>query len=643
MTYVAGSGRWSVSGSTALTDAAGGDPAGITYQSAGNVITAVVASVSPGVNGTVTFQVNVASGVAPSILNNTATYSYNNGAANVGPFNSNTAAFEVLQTAGVNATDAASTTDADATTNDVVLVNTAPQGSTVTFDNTIQNTGNGSDSFDITVSGSNFPAGTTFLLFKSDGVSPLTDTSGNGTPDTGPVAAGGSYHVFVKAVLPAGASGAGPFNVTKTARSVLDPAQTNTVTDRLGAITSNSVDLTNNTALPGAPGAGAGPEALPVTTNTVNPGASTTFTLVVNNTGPSADNYDLSVVGALPSGWTVLFKADGGAGNCSTTAANITNTGSINASANLVVCAVVNVPAGTVAGDTDVIFRASSPASGVQDQKRDRVTVNAQRGVTVTPNGSGQVAPNNAVVYQHIITNGGNVTEAISFPGVFLTDTQSANGWTSTAFLDNGTSPGVLDAGDTPITNATTFNLAPSATQAVLVRVFAPSTAATGQVDQTTATVTYTNTSGAPVAQTTTATDTTTVITGLLTLLKEQALDANCDGTPDTGFSTANITSGAIPGACIRYRITANNTGTAPVSSVVVSDSTPANTVYDNGSRNSTGGACGTGAVDAAAATSVGSVTAPACGSSGSVSATVGNLTPGQSAVITFGVFINNN
>ena len=212
MTYVASSGRWSVSGSTALTDAAAGDPAGITYQVAGNVITAVVASVSPGVNGTVTFQVNIAAGVAPSILNNTATYSYNNGAGNVGPFNSNTASFQVLQTAGVSATDAASTTDADATTNDIVLVNTAPQGSTVTFDNTIQNTGNGSDSFDITMSGSNFPAGTTFLLFKSDGVSPLVDTSGNGTPDTGPVASGASYHVFVKALLPAGTCTVGGSN-----------------------------------------------------------------------------------------------------------------------------------------------------------------------------------------------------------------------------------------------------------------------------------------------------------------------------------------------------------------------------------------------------------------------------------------------
>ncbi len=646
MTYVAGSGRWSVSGATALTDAAAGDPAGITYQSAGNVVTAVVASVSPGVNGTVTFQVNIAAGVAPSILNNTASYSYNNGAANVGPFNSNTASFAVLQTAGVAATDASSTTDADSTTNDIVLVSTAPQGSTVTFDNTIQNTGNGSDSFDITMSGSNFPAGTTFLLFKSDGVSPLVDTSGNGTPDTGPVAAGASYHVFVKAVLPAGTSGVGAFNVTKTARSVLDPTQSNTVIDRLGAITSNSVDLTNNTALPGAPGAGAGPEGSPVTTNTVSPGASTTFTLVVNNTGPSADNYDLSVVGALPSGWTVLFKADGGVGNCSTTGANITNTSSINSGASRVVCAQVNVPAGAAAVPSpgqSIVFRVASPTSGVQDSKLDAVVVSSVRAVSITPNGSGQTAPNNTVVYQHTITNGGNVTEAITFVGAFLSDTQSANGWSSTAFLDNGASPGVLDPGDTQITGASTFSVAPNATQPILVRVFAPSTAATGQIDQTTITVTATNVVGAPVAQTISATDTTTVITGLLQLLKEHALDANCDGTADTGFGTANISSGAIPGVCIRYRITASNAGTAAVNSVVVSDSTPANTVYDNGSRNSTGGACGTGAVDAAAATTVGSISAPACGSAGSVSAAVGTLNPGQSAVITFGVLINNN
>jgi uncharacterized repeat protein (TIGR01451 family) len=78
-------------------------------------------------------------------------------------------------------------------------------------------------------------------------------------------------------------------------------------------------------------------------------------------------------------------------------------------------------------------------------------------------------------------------------------------------------------------------------------------------------------------------TDSTTVINGDLTLLKEQALDANLDGQPDGGpsvYSTADITTGALPGRAIRYRITVTNTGTAPATQVKVFDTTPAFTTY---------------------------------------------------------------
>lgn len=56
--YVPGSARWSVSGSTPLTDGAGGDPAGINYDfdvTAPNRITAVIATLAPGQSGSLTF------------------------------------------------------------------------------------------------------------------------------------------------------------------------------------------------------------------------------------------------------------------------------------------------------------------------------------------------------------------------------------------------------------------------------------------------------------------------------------------------------------------------------------------------------------------------------------------------------------
>ena len=62
----------------------------------------------------------------------------------------------------------------------------------------------------------------------------------------------------------------------------------------------------------------------------------------------------------------------------------------------------------------------------------------------------------------------------------------------------------------------------------------------------------------------------TTTVQGM-TLVKEQALDATCDKTPDTAFAQTPVT--AIPGQCIVYKITATNTMTTKqLNNVVISD-----------------------------------------------------------------------
>ena len=126
-----------------------------------------------------------------------------------------------------------------------------------------------------------------------------------------------------------------------------------------------------------------------------------------------------------------MFKNDGGAGNCSTTGATITNSGLINGANSKLVCALVSVPAtgaGAVAGTTNITFRAQSVSSGAFDTKVDAVTVNAIHNVTLTPNNAGQAFPGNFVVYTHTITNNGNTTETISFPaGTFLVDSRDGH------------------------------------------------------------------------------------------------------------------------------------------------------------------------------------------------------------------------
>ncbi len=635
MTYVAGSGRWSVTGATALSDSGGTTgtaPNTITstYTAGSNTFAATVAQVPAGQSGTVSFQINVAAGTAASVLNNTATYSYNNGAGTTVSGNSNTVPFTVRQGASLTLTGQ-------------TVAGPAAPGAMVTLTNTLTNTGNATDTFNVTTGASTFPAGTTFQLFKSDGVTPLTDTNGDGTPDSGPVAAGATYNVIVKATLPPNATNAGaPFTLQKTATSVFDATKSATATDTLSAISANAVDVTNNSpynAGSPAPGQNAGPELTAVITNTTNPGTSTTFIVVANNRGPSPDSYNLgaSTVSSfasqtLPAGWTVTFKADGGAGNCSTTGATITSTASVPAGGAATVCAVVSVPAGYAAGTNALYFRALSPNSAASDTIHDAVTVSAARSISLTPNHAGQTYPGGSYVYTHTLTNTGNVTEGNgTVSSIALSTANNQAGWTSTLYYDANNN-GTLDATDPQISgNLNTVTglsagLAPGQSITVFVKVIAPSGALAGAVNATTITATTTNGSyGTTVPPPAVATDSTTVIAANLTLSKAQALDAGCAGpTGGTSYGAAGVS--AKPNQCVLYQITVTNAGVANATAVVVSDATPSFTTLSS-----------------LAATTVGSIAAgaPAVGGTGTITANVGTLTPGQSAVVTFGVRIN--
>ena len=630
MSYVTGSARWSATGALVLTDASNADAQGagptITYDfgiTTANQATATISSVAPGQSGTVTFQVSIntynsatATGQLAGVLNNTAVFNYNDGAGNVGPLNSNTFAFTVSPVLAVTMTGQ--------------TVASAAQGSTVNFNNLVRNNGNTPDSFDISIVPGTFPAGTTYQLYKSDGVSPLLDTNGNGIPDTGVIASGATYTVVMRITLPTGSNG-GPYSVGKTATSKLDPTKTATVNDVLTAVLANSVDLTNNAALGGGgvTGVGTGPEGSAQTTNATNPGTTTRFTLFVNNTSAVSDTYDLSASTnnsfttlVLPTGWTAVFR--------DVSNAVITNTGVINAGANKQVFADITVPANQVAIPAPgqlVYFRVLSPSSGAIDRKTDAVVINTVRNVQIAPSNSGQVFAGSSVVYGHTLINNGNVTENGGANTIVIGLADSQSNFSSVIYRDANNN-GVIDATD-PVVNvaADLGSLAPGASVKLLVRVTANAGVAAGTTDTTTLTVTTAGVvNGAAAPAVVTTTDGTTVIAGNLVMLKEQALDANCDGIADTAFSNANVSTGAIPGACVRYRVTITNIGTSDVVSVVLSDATPANTTYS---------------AIVAASVSQGSVTAPTNGTTGTVSATVGTLAPGASASVSFGVRIN--
>ena len=637
MTYVGGSARWSITGSTVLTDANDGAqgtaPDTIVYdynQTVAGRVTAVIARVQPGESRTLTFQVTIPANQNAGALQNTANYSYDPGTGTpTGIFPSNTATFLVTQGAGVTITGA--------------TVPNAVQGGTVSFTNVVTNTGNGADSFDITVTNTSsptaFPPGTTFQLFKTDGITPLVDTNGNSTPDTGTLPVNGTYSVVVQAILPPGAFGT---NVNYTANVVATShtsASTNAnANDVLTSVTASTADLTNTRSVAAgataADGLGIGPEGSVVMANTVNGGAQTRFVLFVNNTGTAADSYALAAsttsnfISGLPTGWSVVFTDTNGT--------VLTNTGSISAGSSKQINADIGVPAGYIPGATDIYFRALSPTTTASDRLHDAVIVAAIRSLAIIPNNSGQVVAGSTVVFSHTITNTGNVLEGDGqVSSVALALTNNLPGWTAVLYFDaNGN--GAIDPSENPITSLNFVSngaagLAPGESIRVLVKVTAPPGTPAGSTDTVNITATTTNgTYASAVPPVATATDSAIVVASDLQITKEQALDANLDGLPDTAYSVADITTGALPGRAIRYRITVRNNGSSPVDNVKVFDSTPAYTKYT---------AVGAAAISGGSAPSV--VTVPPDGSTGSFQFNAGSLNPGEQAVITFGVKID--
>lgn len=636
MSYVAGSGRWSESGTTAMTDsdpadaqAAGSDSilwcaydptctglpeaAQDSDSDSSNQVTATISRVGAGMRGEISFEVTIDAGLPASQLINIAEQEYNDGASVVTRTPTNQVSFTIIASPGV-VTNGSNTVSTDLTDEPITFAS-IPQGGTASFTDYVWNTGNGEDSFDLTLGSSTFPAGTAIMLYKADGVTPLLDTNGNGIPDTGNLDPNESAAIVIKAQLPPGATGSN-YEVTLTATSFIDNNLSNPARNILNNIIATSADLTNNAALGGSGvlGAGAGPEATALTTNTALPGTTTRFTLYVNNTGSSYDNYNLSASTdssfaslTLPAGWEVSFVD-----------ANdyvIDNTGSIAPNTSKLLYADVTIPADAPVSTTSIYFRITSPNTGVSDIKHDAVTVDEVTDLVLEPNNQSQVLPGGTVIYSHTLSNQGNAT----ITGIDLThaDNQTADGWSSDLYEDTD-GDGVLSAGDTRINNVA--SLAAGASKQLFVKVYAPATVPMGTENLTTITASWD--SG---ASSTSAEDLTTTNRTDVQITKEQALDALCDGTADTAFQ---VNSFAVePGQCVIYQLTAVNTGVDTIHNVRIQDATPAYTHFI------TAGGLPT--------LSQGALAAPINnGDEGNVVGNMGSVNAGDTATLTFGIEI---
>lgn len=611
VTYVAGSGVWSGS-ATARTDLAGDETNGkYDFDTTSKTLNFVIASVAPNTTGTLKFKVTVNAAVPAGSISNTA--SFDPDGPGVGtpeqPTNTTIVTVRSIYAGTINDSETDKYADnvaptAPIGTKDDTITATTAQGVAVNFGKIvggeeiwIHNTGNVTETYNVSVNYNSLPAGSTVQLFKADGLTPLTDTNGDPVVDGGPIAVNGSQKIVARVTLPSTYTTTTPISAILSIKPVSNSAAlADTITLSISSVTANKVDLSNGSGdrdgiKDDTPNAGEGPYIAGdiITSLATNPGVAVSFPLAVTNFGTNSDNFNIS--SDLPAGWTVKYFEANSAGVCTTT--QVTNTGNITANGTAYLCATVTPPANAAPADSrDIVFTVTSAGTGLTDLIKDRVTVNTVRNVSFTPDRTGQIAPGGSVTYTHIITNNGNVTEGLGGNLLPFAITHTGNlGATTSIYVDlnnNGLADTneLVTGGDLTALlggvqgapgNAAIAGLQPSESATILVKVQAPTNATAGQADTSTVTITPTGSTAVSIN------DTTTVNIGQVRLTKQQALDSNCDGTPDAGVGAYSLnTISAKPGTCITYQITAANDGNQPVSAVVINDTVPTYTTLQN-------------------------------------------------------------
>jgi uncharacterized repeat protein (TIGR01451 family) len=363
------------------------------------------------------------------------------------------------------------------------------------------------------------------------------------------------------------------------------------------------------------------------------PSAQVVYTGSVTNTGNGSDSFNLSSTnnGAYSMA-NVVFYVDANGDGVADNTTPITSTGTLAAGATFRYVAVATLPGSATVGSTNnlVVTATSTFTTGVSASNTDTTTVSASATMDLTENSAGSSAPGAGAGAEAsaIVTNTTTAGTATRFT-LFLNNAGgSADTFNLAASTDSTFGTTSLPSGWTvvfrditgAVITASTVNA--GAANLVYADVTPAAGATAGTTDLYFRALSSTTSVGDRIHDAVTVAASATQVT----LTKTQALDANCDGVADTAFSSNPITTGAIPGACIRYQITATNSGATSVSTVVISDNTPANTSYH---------------ATVGASTTLGTVLNPLAGLTGTVQAIVGTLLPGQSASMSFGVRIN--
>lgn len=232
------------------------------------------------------------------------------------------------------------------TTSDALVNQNTNPGTSVDFALDAINSGGSADNFALTAS---VPAGWAATFYVDANDNGVLDAA-ESTPvvSTGPVATGAEAHLIARVNVPAGTP-AGVNNVSFTARSSVNPAQSDTI---INTVTVNSLALVDFS---------------PDNAGNATAGGTITYAHTVTNTGNQLDTFDLTYVST--QGWTYVFL---------NVLNNPISSVTLAPGASELVNVRVTVPAGASVGTVDVAtLTATGQVTLAADNATDVTTITA--------------------------------------------------------------------------------------------------------------------------------------------------------------------------------------------------------------------------------------------------------------------------
>ena len=458
---------------------------------------------------------------------------------------------------------------------------------TMYLPHTVTNTGNGGDTFKLTSTSSGPWTPASITYYKDVGVigvfepgmdTLLTDTDADGFPDTGMIAAGASFNMFVAVQTP-GAPALGSDNIVTTFTS-----------SHSHLCGGGPLVFTTTTDVATAPAADLAITKTDGVTSAV-PGTSLTYTIKVTNNGPDsetgaavADTFAPAIFNVAGVSWTCALTA--GTGSCGAAS----GTGNLSTTVNLDSGAVATYTAtapilpnatGTISNTATVTAPATVTDSipGNNSATDNNTVLAGQSDLQITKtDGRTSAVPGTNLSYTITVTNAGPSTAT----GAAVADTLSATwfnvsgaSWTCAITAGAGSCGAASGTGNL----SSTVTLQPSATATYTITAPILS-GATGTIANT-ATVSAPSGSTDPNPANNSATDANTVL----------APSADLSITKTDGVASY------VAGGTVTYTIVVSNAGPSNALGATVTDTIAAlaQVASDSWTCAGTGGATCTG------------------------------------------------